>query len=217
VVLCHGYGAPGTDLVALGPELLHLFPALQGTTRFIFPAAPSDLSDQGNPGGRAWWAIDMERLMLMQYDPEQGMARLRQEIPEELAQARRKLLALVDEATRAAKVAASKVVLGGFSQGAMLATDVTLRMEEAPAALGIFSGTLINEADWKARAAKRAGLKVFQTHGRVDPLLPFANAEALRTLLTGAGLEVEFLPFHGGHTIALEALERFGQLLTQVR
>lgn len=213
VVLCHGYGAPGTDLVPLGGELLSLFPKLQGKTRIIFPAAPLDLATQGMPGGRAWWPLDMERLMLMQQDPAGGMARMRAEIPPDLARARRMLLALIDEATRQAKLPISRVVLGGFSQGAMLATDVALTLEEAPAALGIFSGTLINEEAWSRRATSRRGLKVFQTHGQVDPLLPFANAEALRALLTSAGLDVDFLPFHGGHTIVIEALERFGKLL----
>lgn len=212
VILCHGYGAPGDDLVPLGAELLARVPALQGKTRFLFPEAPLDLAEQGNPGGRAWWHLDMEKLILRQQGlpvPEET------ELPAELGRSRRMLLSLIDEATRDAKLPLSRVVLAGFSQGAMLTTDVALRLEEAPAALGIFSGTLVAPAarDWSARAPARRGLKVFQTHGMADPLLSFQKAEALRELLSGAGLEVEFLSFRGGHTIVEAALDRFGALL----
>ena len=62
VVLCHGFGAPGHDLVALGPELLQLQPGLQKTTRFIFPVAPLSLDSIGYMGGRAWWMLDVAEL-----------------------------------------------------------------------------------------------------------------------------------------------------------
>lgn len=212
VVLCHGFGAPGDDLVPLGEELLERVPALQGRTRFVFPEAPLDLAELGNPGGRAWWHIDMESLILRQ----QGIAVPEEtSLPADLPRSRRMLLALIDEATRGAGLPLSRVVLGGFSQGAMLTTDVALRLEEAPAALGIFSGTLVSaaEKEWSARAPARRGLRVFQTHGMADPLLSFQKAEALRDLLTGAGLVVEFLPFRGGHTIVSAALDRFGAMI----
>src|SRR3954447_13802462 len=57
VVLCHGFGAPGDDLVPLYGELLHLQPEL-ARQRFIFPEAPLSLG----PGSRAWWLIDFEGL-----------------------------------------------------------------------------------------------------------------------------------------------------------
>ncbi len=107
------------------------------------------------------------------------------------------------------------MILGGFSQGAMLATDVALRLEEAPAGLIIWSGTLISEPEWRKRAPARRGLGVFQSHGRQDPLLPFLRAVALRDLLIEAGLEVDFLAFDGEHTIPLEALERTADFLVR--
>src|SRR4051812_21076675 len=60
VVLMHGYGAPGDDLVSLGDSL----DAAPGTT-FLFPEAPSMLVDPElvNLMGdaRAWWPIDVGR------------------------------------------------------------------------------------------------------------------------------------------------------------
>src|SRR4051812_34225693 len=61
VVLCHGYGAPGTDLAGLGQPLLT--GADDKEIALLFPAAPLDLADQGIPGGRAWWPIDLDRLI----------------------------------------------------------------------------------------------------------------------------------------------------------
>ncbi len=107
----------------------------------------------------------------------------------------------------------SRLVLGGFSQGAMITTDLTLRLEEPPAGLCLLSGTLIAESEWTPRVKARAGLPVFQSHGENDGILPYANAEALRDLLTGAGLSVEFHSFPGEHTIPMSVLRALGAWL----
>ena len=77
---------------------------------------------------------------------------MRTEIPEGLASARRKLMALLEVAQVETGLPMSRFLLGGFSQGAMLATDVTLRLEEAPAGLAALSGTLLCEEEWRPRA-----------------------------------------------------------------
>jgi len=216
VVLCHGFGAPGDDLVPLAAEILERKESLGAHVRFVFPEAPLSLSHLGMGPGRAWWMIDMARMMSMQmgtHGPEAITEMLRKEAPEELATSRKRLLGLVSELSTTSKLPLSRIVLGGFSQGAMLATDVTLRLEEAPAALCVLSGALINEADWQKRAPLRRGLRVLQAHGHQDPILPFQTGEALHGLLDKAGLKVDFHPFNGGHTITLDTLERVGALL----
>lgn len=213
VVLCHGYGAPGDDLVPLAGELASAMPAeIASTVRFVFPEAPLSLADVGFMGeGRAWWPIDIEELLSA--DRGNPQARRSALVPEEALTARRLLMGALDALARQTGLPYSRFVLGGFSQGAMLATDVTLRLEEAPAALAILSGTLISETDWAKRAPTRRGLKVLQSHGTRDPLLPYANAVALQQLLTASGLDVEFIPFAGEHTIPLEALSRLAKLI----
>ena len=213
VVLCHGYGAPGDDLVPLGDALMQQRAELGQRARFVFPEAPLVLSQFGMAYGRAWWEIDLDRMAAAR-SPE-AVRRLSQDTPEGLIPARRAMLALVDELARQAGGAVSRMVLGGFSQGGMVATDVALRLEEAPAGLLIFSGTLIAEPEWRKRAPSRRGLKVLQSHGTQDPLLPFERAVALRDLLIDAGLEVDFLSFEGGHTIPAEALERAADFLVR--
>ncbi|MBN1205549.1 MAG: phospholipase [Myxococcaceae bacterium] len=209
ILLCHGYGAPATDLVPLAAELMSLRPQLARQARFVFPAAPHALAELGMPHSRAWFHLPMEVLTGRQRDWE-TYARM---VPEGLPTARRAVLSAVSALSTATKLPYGRIVLGGFSQGGMVTTDVALRLEEPPAGLCILSGTLIAQEEWKARAAGRKGLPVFQGHGRYDDILPFQAAERLRELLTEAGLGVEFVPFDGPHTIAPEELERLADFL----
>ncbi len=209
VVLCHGFGAPATDLVPLAQELVAEKPELGPRVRFVFPAAPLSLAELGMPSGRAWFHLPREVLMGQQRNWDTYALGT----PEGLAPARRGVMSVLAALTAAAKLPYGRIVLGGFSQGGMVTTDVALRLEEAPAGLCILSGTVICQDEWKRRAAQRQGLPVLQSHGRYDDILPFRQAEQLRNLLTEAGLTVEFLPFHGPHTIAPEALERMADFL----
>ena len=211
VIICHGFGAPGTDLVSIGSELLQLNPELAGRIRFVFPAAPLSLDDIGMFGGRAWWHLDIERLTRA---IETGELRdLRNDLPEDLPRARQMLQSLIEEVQEATGLPTSRLVLGGFSQGSMLATDVALRLPEAPAALCIWSGALMCESIWRELAANRGTLAVLQSHGRQDPILPFQGGLWLRDMLREAGVDVEFIEFDGVHTIPVEAIRRFAELL----
>ena len=214
VVLCHGFGAPGDDLVPIAQMLLRQDPEGLAGVRFALPHAPHSLDAIGMPGGRAWWHLDLATLQAA------ATGRLerdrRDEIPDGLAPARRQLQATIDGLLRDAGLPVSRLVLGGFSQGAMITTDLALRLEEAPAGLCIFSGTLLCRPQWEERAKRRAGLKVVQSHGRQDPLLPFRFAEELRDLLRAADLSVEFVPFNGQHTIPNAAMRAYHTLLTGI-
>ncbi|HEY0464393.1 MAG TPA: hypothetical protein VGC79_09305 [Polyangiaceae bacterium] len=206
VVLLHGYGAPGTDLVPLWREL-----AVPHEVRFVFPEAPLELGF----GGRAWWPIDMARLQ----DRSSPAARQRLilEVPPGIDAARGALLELLDVLARDFGALPAHTVLGGFSQGAMLATDTVLRTSRPFAGLALLSGSLISHDEWLPLMAARSGLPVLQSHGRADPVLPFEVAERLRDELVAAGLPVEFIAFNGGHGIpggVLEGLTRMIRRLT---
>lgn len=206
VVLLHGFGAPGTDLVPLWREI-----AVSKSTRFVFPEAPLELSIM--PGARAWWNIDVSRFESTLTSGGDLMA-LTREVPEGLAASREKIVALLDAVDR--DLGASHVVLGGFSQGAMLALDVALRSERPLAGLVLMSATLIAADEWTPLLPQRRGLPVLQSHGRSDPLLPFAIAEHLRDLLQKAGLDLRFVPFNGGHAISAGVLDELGKLVERV-
>ncbi len=211
VVLNHGYGAMGTDLVGLARPLLVADPALAEKAVLIFPAAPLDLAEHGLPGGRAWWHIDLDRL-INRPTPEL-LLQFRRSCPVGLAECRELLLGLIDEAGRQYGLAPDQFLLGGFSQGAMLATDVALRLPVAPAGLAILSGALINEQEWRPLALQRGPLTVLQSHGRYDSILPFPMAVALQELLQEARASVDFQPFAGDHEIPPPVLSRLAGML----
>ncbi len=211
LVLMHGYGAPGEDLVPLSRQL-----AVDKSVRFAFPAAPHVL-EMGLPkdqAGRAWWPIDMGELQraVMTRDFETLTGR----VPAGLAEARAEVVALLDALEAEHGVARNQLVLGGFSQGAMLATDVALRADRPPAALAILSGSLIAKAEWLPLMKARASMPVLQSHGRTDPVLSFDIAEQLRQELTRAGVTVEFVAFNGGHGIPNGAVEALSKLVARV-
>jgi phospholipase/carboxylesterase len=123
-----------------------------------------------------------------------------------MAHARRMLTGTLEALQQQSGLPMGRILLGGFSQGAMLATDLTLRSDEAPAALAIFSGTMLAEPEWRRLAPRRRGLKVLQTHGRQDPILPFVSSEWVREMLVESGLDVRYLPFDGPHTISMDGV-----------
>ena len=199
VVLLHGFGAPGDDLVSLARAI-----DAPAGTRFVFPEAPIDLG-----GGRAWWLIDIAKLERMM---ARGEARdMAAETPNGLAPARAKALAMVDEVCR--ELAPSQLFLGGFSQGAMLACDVALHTDRKLDGLVMLSGTLISEKEWQPLMPKRKGLRVFMSHGSDDPILPKSAAERLKDALLAVGMTVQWIPFEGGHEIPPVVLDGLGAFL----
>ena len=211
VVFNHGYGASGEDLVPFVPELLEREPRL-APVRFAFPAGPLSLGMAAWGDARAWWPLDWMKLSTLSRSPE-GRQELRNEVPEGMGSARRKLQGCVEALLAGTGLPPERVVLGGFSQGAMLATDLALSWEQRPAALVALSSVLLAAEKWRALAPRRAGLPVIQSHGRQDPILPYSEGEALRDFLTVAGLAVEFIPFDGPHTVHPDALDRVARLL----
>ena len=208
VILLHGFGAPGNDLVPLADVL----DAPSGT-RFVFPEGPLTLSF-GPRDARAWWLIDMARIAA---DQAAGRIRdLSNEIPKGLAPARETMLAFLKEVERLFDADSRKTVLGGFSQGAMLTCDVMLRTTQPYAGLIQLSGTLLAAQEWIPLLQKRKALPVFQSHGVEDELLPYVGAERLRDTLSRSGLTVEWHSFRGGHEIPELVLKRLGVFLRKV-
>jgi phospholipase/carboxylesterase len=206
VVLLHGFGAPGEDLVPLW-RVLYGYDGIPPNVRFAFPAAP--LQVDPNWGGRAWWMIDV---MALQTAILQGRTRdLASEVPPGLAEARAQIFALVDELRT--QLSPTKLILGGFSQGAMLSMDVALRKEID--AVVLLSGTLLAEREWLPLMPTKKSLPVFQSHGQQDPMLPFSAAEKLREHLTNNGIEVDWVPFRGQHEIPPQVLDRLAAFLTR--
>jgi phospholipase/carboxylesterase len=202
-------------LVPLAFEFGELLGESASRFQFIFPAAPHDLSRVGMPGGLSWWPINMAQLALaVQTERFSELHRIE---PEGIKEATEMLVEAIAEISHQTSVTSSRLVLGGFSQGAMLAVNTVLRgLEHMPELLLLFSGTLVCKGAWKANMARLAGTPVFQSHGTRDPILPFESACTLRDLLGSGNVKVTFHAFDGPHTIDAGAVEKSAEMLGKV-
>ncbi len=206
VVLLHGFGAPGDDLVPIARVL-----GAPREIRYVVPEAPIDLGADYF-GGRAWWWID---LASRERARARGQERdLSSGVPKGMPEARETLLAMLADAHRTLGADPATTTLAGFSQGAMLACDAVLRTTLPFHGLVMLSGTFVSEDEWTKLLPARKGLKVLQSHGRSDEMLPIASASRLREAMVAAGLEVEWIPFEGGHEIPPSVLERMRAFVT---
>lgn len=176
--------------------------------RFAFPCAPLSLGPRmGN--GRAWWMIDMAKV-------EAAMASgsfrdMSQEEPAGMASVRETMTLSLQ--SLCLQLGVESFVLGGFSQGAMLSTELTLESDLRIDKLVILSGTMLATARWTQQAAALESIPIFQSHGRSDMILGFKFAEMLKDCLNLSGKEVTWVPFAGGHEIPRNVLDELREFL----
>lgn len=204
VVLLHGFSSSGSELAPFARSI-------SAPARFVFPDGPLDLAPAGLPG-RAWWPIDVAaRDAAVAANRPRDLSSW---VPEGLVAARALVDALLDEVR--ARLGPAPLVLGGFSQGAMLACDVALRAPRPLAGLVLFSPARIAAAEWAPRLAGLRATRVVVSHGRDDRDLSFAAAEALKEDLCTAGCDVRWVPFDGGHEVPLVAWRQLRSLLREL-
>lgn len=202
VVLMHGYGADMADLASLAG----IVQAPKGTN-WVFPNGHLKIPLGDHYEGRGWFPISISEL------ERTGGIDISTLHPPGMKKSRENLLQLIE----ALKVPANQLILGGFSQGGMLATELTLHLPEPPRGLVVLSGTLVNIADWKPRAEKlrsiSSGFEFFQSHGRYDTVLSFGMAQRLEAMFRESGWKGQLQPFEGGHEIPPEVLIQLGAYL----
>jgi phospholipase/carboxylesterase len=202
VIICHGFGAPGQDLVPIGQEMINNHGGLENTV-FLFPAGPVELDPQYD--ARAWWMLDMVRLQKLM---ESGDARdLKNESPPQLSPCAATIESLIEHACQRFKLNRSKIAIGGFSQGAMLTTHVALTTDKPVGGLIVWSGALINQLQWQQSLQSPPPTQIIQSHGTTDPVLPYNNALELNKLLSSSGMAASFHSFNGPHTISPVAIK----------
>ncbi|MDE1173140.1 MAG: dienelactone hydrolase family protein [Parvibaculaceae bacterium] len=191
VVLCHGYGSDGNDLIGLAPHWQRVLPG----AAFVSPNAPEPC--QMNPGSYQWFP-------LTRLDPA--------EIGRGVEAAAPVLNAFLDAELERRGLDGSRLVLVGFSQGTMMALHTGLRRAVPPAAIIGFSGALALPE--KLAADITGQPPVLLVHGDQDNVLPAARMfEAVMTL-GAAGLAVRWHLSHGlGHGIDPDGLELGGRFI----
>ena len=205
VILLHGYGANANDLATLAAA----FPALS-ECNFIFPQGPHLIPIGPGIEGNAWFPIDEEALNQAM---SSGTHRKLEEIdPPGLDKSLADILRLLTEINQPL----DKVILGGFSQGAMLSLEVALNLPQAFKGLLLFSGALLKETIWKQKASQLTSTRFFQSHGVYDPLLSFNAAKRLFDILKNADHHGEFHSFDGGHEIPQDIINNADKFLTKI-
>ena len=109
VILCHGYGAPGNDLVSVGEYLCQSDSSISKNVCFIIPEAPLSLDNIGLSGSRAWWNIDMIALQraIDGIDPRD----LSKDIPNGMPLASNMLMDLVNKLMLDYSISSTQIIL----------------------------------------------------------------------------------------------------------
>ena len=181
IVLLHGYGSNAEDWLQF-VETIRLPP----NGRFLFPNGPW----RGPSAVRGWWWLNIE-----------GHVPNGEQFPDFSAASPGGIKVASRLVRRFLEDVPGPIVLGGFSQGAMLSGEVAFQTDQPLAALVMIGGTTVSEAAWVERFPGRRSLPIFVAHGQQDGVLPFAIADRFRTKLQAAGLDVTWVPFDGGHEI----------------
>jgi phospholipase/carboxylesterase len=183
VVLMHGYGASGNDLIGLAPFFAQVMPQ----TVFYAPNAPEPW--EGGAGGTfQWFGLSDYDPDLMRRDPLRMGATFNGMVmgAEKAAPALNQYL---DQILEHLKLTTSRMVLLGFSQGTMMALHVGLRRPEQLAGILGFSGALI-AADRLAGEIKSRP-PVTLVHGEDDPVVPVQAMAEVEKALSVVEVSVE--------------------------
>src|SRR5580692_8888529 len=194
VILLHGLGADGNDLIGLAPYWARLLPDAE----FLSPNAPfpCDMA----PYGYQWFS-SQDR------NPEAVLGGVRAAAPI--------LDAFIEEALEQRGLGGGELALVGFSQGTMMSLFVGLRRAEPVAGIVGFSGRLL--APELLASELRSRPPTLLVHGTEDPLVPYESLAAAETALTDIGVSVETLTCPGmGHSIDENGLRRGGSFLKDV-
>jgi phospholipase/carboxylesterase len=205
VVLLHGFMGESADLEPFSRSL-------GIAASFAFPRGIVDLAPRGLRG-RSWWPLDVEERAAAL---SRGARDLSGFVPEGLAEARAFLDQQLDQLSSGEDERSRPLVIGGFSQGAMLACDLVLRTSRAVAGVVVFSGARIAAEEWKPRYETRRGLPIFVSHGRKDDDLSFSAAEAFQQELSASGWLVTWCPFDGRHEIPIVVWRSFRRWLSSI-
>jgi phospholipase/carboxylesterase len=195
LVLLHGYASSPETFLGLVDRT-----DLPRGTLLVLPRAP--LPVPGVDQGTMWWPLPRD------------FGRIRREHLPGLDEARERVVALVERLET--EHPGRRVLLGGFSQGAITTLDVALRNPTLPlAGIALMSGTMSDEYGTMARLEARRGLRVYVSHGTHDRVLSYDDDARLVDAMRAHGLDVTFDGFDGGHVVTPEVSRALAAFFTR--
>lgn len=202
VILFHGYGADANDLAPLA----RMIPT-KHKCNWFFPQGPLDIPLGGFGIGKAWWPIAVDRYQAAGADLD-----ISAEVPKNIEKLRTEFKKWLDMKSLDPK----RTIIGGFSQGGMLALDLFYSFPQYFSALALLSTNLTNKTYLKSVPLDMIkGKNAFLSHGTSDPVLPVSGAKSLETFMNQSGLKTKSAYFGGGHDIPPTVLNQLGLFLDQ--
>lgn len=201
IIWLHGLGADGHDFEGLVPELrlpAHL------AVRFVFPHAPfRPVTLNAGTVMRAWYDISMG---------EHGLAQNARHI-EDSAETVAELI----QHENARGIPTSRIVLGGFSQGGVIALTAGLRYPQPLAGILALSAPLVGAEGLADQVhPANATTPIFLAHGRQDPLVPISLGQRVYQTLRARDLPVEWHEYPMPHSVCLEEVRDMSAWLSRI-
>ncbi len=193
VIMFHGYGANAEDLYSLSE--LNFIKALN--LNWLFLDGPLSPPPIAMFGGRAWFDVDINYFQTL--IAEGRFKEYYSREPENIELLHDKITLFLESM----KLQPTEVILGGFSQGAMVCTDYIYTKKYHPLGLIFLSGTVIKQNLWM-----KGGLEntpIFQSHGKNDNVLPVQGAHHFKSIAKAKSHHLEIFP--GGHEIPMQILQ----------
>ena len=168
VILLHGYGADGSNLIGLGAEWADNLPDAE----FIAPNAPYQC--EMNPFGYQWFS-------LRDLTPEVIFNFLKEVVPV--------LNSFIDSELKKRNLTEKDLVLVGFSQGTMMSLYTAPRRENCCAGIIGYSGRLFGEENLKDECKSKPPITLI--HGEADDVVPFESMVLAKNALVAEGFSIE--------------------------
>ena len=166
VLLLHGYGSSGSDMISLAPHWQDALP----DALFLAPHAPQRCGMMA--AGYQWWGLS-------------GLAP--QALAAGAASAAPSIDAFIDRKLTQYGLTETDLALVGFSQGTMMALHIGLRRARRVAAVVGYSGMLTGAAELARREIEKP--PVLLVHGAVDPVVPLAALHGQANILIMPNLD----------------------------
>lgn len=207
VILFHGYGASMQDLYGLSDMV-----STKEAVDWIFPDGPISVPLGMYQEGRAWFPIDMRELEMAMMKGE--FRNFEDKCPKEFLESLESSYTFVQ--TMFAKY--DEVVIGGFSQGAMITSHLLTQNLDATKLKGmiLYSSTLLAKEELIKGLDGKTPIPFIQSHGKEDQVLDYNAAMKLFELLKLYRFEGEFISFSGAHEIPMPVLNKTSEFLARI-
>lgn len=178
VIAIHGFGSNEEDLLGLGQHL-------DLPLRFVAPRGPIELRHAFG-AGYAWFEF----------------ASLGQPEPDSFHRSVELLVDFVNDVRTRHHIPAERLILMGFSQGAVMSIATALSVPDQIGGVVALSGYFPRPAQWTPPHDGLAGLPVLVTHGTADDVLPVEWGREAAEALQGLGADVRYEEFAMAHQVS---------------